>query len=67
MTYELEFSEKAFKEWQKLGATLREQFKKMLQERLAHPHVPSDRLSGLENAYKIKLRNAGYRSQESHS
>ncbi|KPG94833.1 addiction module toxin RelE [Pseudomonas sp. RIT-PI-q] len=61
MTYELEFSEKAWKEWKKLGANLREQFKKKLQERLGNPHVPADRLSGLGNAYKIKLRSAGYR------
>ncbi|MGY3259356.1 type II toxin-antitoxin system RelE family toxin [Pseudomonas chlororaphis] len=61
MTYELEFSEKAWKEWQKLGPTLKEQFKKKLQERLVNPHVPADRLSGLDNAYKIKLRTAGYR------
>lgn len=61
MTYELEFSEKAWKEWKKLGASLREQFKKKLQERLGNPHVPADRLSGLGNAYKIKLRSAGYR------
>ncbi|MCP1478180.1 mRNA interferase RelE/StbE [Pseudomonas chlororaphis] len=61
MTYELEFSEKAWKEWQKLGPTLKEQFKKRLQERLVNPHVPADRLSGLDNAYKIKLRTAGYR------
>ncbi|MEW7854517.1 type II toxin-antitoxin system RelE/ParE family toxin [Pseudomonas chlororaphis] len=61
MTYELEFSEKAWKEWQKLGPTLKEQFKKKLQERLVNPHVPADRLSGLGNAYKIKLRTAGYR------
>lgn len=61
MTYELEFSDKAWKEWQKLGATLKEQFKKKLQERLVRPHVSADRLSGLDNAYKIKLRSAGYR------
>ncbi|EJL07017.1 type II toxin-antitoxin system RelE family toxin [Pseudomonas chlororaphis] len=61
MTYELEFSEKAWKEWQKLGPTLKEQFKKRLQERLVNPHVPADRLSGLDNTYKIKLRTAGYR------
>lgn len=61
MTYELEFSEKAWKEWKKLGANLREQFKKKLQERLVKPHVPADRLHGLGNAYKIKLRSAGYR------
>jgi len=61
MTYELEFSEKAWKEWKKLGETLKAQFKKKLQERLINPHVPADRLSGLGNAYKIKLRSAGFR------
>ncbi|MFW0753721.1 type II toxin-antitoxin system RelE family toxin [Pseudomonas sp. H11T01] len=61
MIYELEFSDKAWKEWHKLGATLKEQFKKKLQERLSNPHVPEDRLSGIDNAYKIKLRSAGYR------
>ncbi|MFC3944268.1 type II toxin-antitoxin system RelE/ParE family toxin [Pseudomonas gingeri NCPPB 3146 = LMG 5327] len=61
MTYELEFSEKAWKEWQKLRATVRELFKKKLQEHLGNPHVPGDRLSGFANAYKIKLRTAGYR------
>lgn len=34
---------------------------KKLHERLANPHVPADRLNGLGNAYKIKLRSAGYR------
>jgi len=61
MTYELEFSEKAWKEWKKLGVNLREQFKKKLHERLVNPHVSADRLNGLGNAYKIKLRSAGYR------
>ncbi|WP_415769569.1 type II toxin-antitoxin system RelE family toxin [Pseudomonas sp. LB3P38] len=61
MTYELEFSEKAWKEWKKLGVNLKDQFKRKLQERLVNPHVPADRLSGLGNAYKIKLRSAGYR------
>ncbi len=61
MTYELEFSEKAWKEWRKLGSELREQFKNKLVERLANPHVPAARLKGLSNAYKIRLRSAGYR------
>lgn len=34
MTYELEFSDKAWREWEKLGAGLRDQFKKKLAERL---------------------------------
>ncbi|WP_224790157.1 type II toxin-antitoxin system RelE family toxin [Pseudomonas fluorescens] len=44
-----------------MGAGLRVQFKKKLAERLLNPHVPADRLKGLGNAYKIKLRSAGYR------
>ncbi len=35
MTYELEFSEKAWREWEKLGAGLRDQFKEKLAERLS--------------------------------
>lgn len=61
MTYELLFLPSALKEWEKLGSTLREQFKKKLAERLETPHVPSDALHGLQDHYKIKLRSAGYR------
>ncbi len=60
-TYELDFTPSALKEWKKLGATLKEQFKKKLDERLHNPRVPKDRLSGDTNLYKIKLRSAGYR------
>ena len=49
------------KEWDGLGATVRAQFKKKLAERLEHPHVPSARLHGAVNRYKIKLRSSGYR------
>ena len=61
MTYELRFRTSALKEWRKLDGTLREQFKKKLQERLEHPHVPASALSGMPDAYKIKLRQSGYR------
>lgn len=61
MSYELAFKKSALKEWQKLGATLKEQFKKKLTERLENPHVPSAALSGATNVYKIKLRKLGYR------
>lgn len=61
MSYELAFKASALKEWQKLGQTLRGQFKKKLAERLDNPHVPSAALSGASNLYKIKLRQAGYR------
>lgn len=61
MTYRLEFLPSARKEWDKLGATLREQFKKKLAERLTHPRVEADALRGMPDHYKIKLRSAGYR------
>jgi mRNA interferase RelE/StbE len=61
MSYRLEFLPSARKEWDKLGATLRDQLKKKLAERLLNPHVPGDALRGLADHYKIKLRTAGYR------
>ncbi len=61
MPYELAFLPSALKEWRKLGATVREQFKKKLVERLVDPRIDSDALSGLPDCYKIKLRAAGYR------
>ena len=61
MTYKLEFKKSALKEWDKLGHTVKEQFKKKLKERLENPHVPAAALSGGQNIYKIKLRQQGYR------
>lgn len=61
MTYKLEFLPSALKEWNKLGATLRNQFKKKLAERLSSPRVAGDALRGMPEHYKIKLRSAGYR------
>ena len=61
MTYELEFRKSALKEWKKLGSTVQEQLKKKLIEVLDNPHIPSNKLSGATNLYKIKLRQAGYR------
>ncbi len=61
MSYELAFLEEALKEWQKLDASVREQFKTKLAERLRNPRVPASRLSGHPDRYKIKLRSAGFR------
>lgn len=61
MTYKLDFKKSALKEWKKLGATLQQQFKKKLIERLENPHIPAAKLSGADNLYKIKLRQSGYR------
>lgn len=61
MSYELRFRKAAWKEWQKLGAPVRNQLKKKLAERLEWPRVESDRLRQVQDCYKIKLRSAGYR------
>ena len=61
-TYELEFDVGALKEWHKLDGSIRAQFKKQLAKRLLAPHVASAKLHGdLQNTYKIKLRDSGYR------
>ncbi len=61
MIYELGFVDAALKEWRKLDPNTLNQFKRKLAERLSDPHVPSARLSGRQNRYKIKLRSLGYR------
>lgn len=61
MSYELKFKREALKEWRKLDASVREQFKSKLAERLDCPRMPSARLHGHPDRYKIKLRSAGYR------
>ncbi len=61
MTYKLEFLKDAKKEWDKLGNTVKIQFKKKLKERLINPEIESAKLSGALNRYKIKLKAAGYR------
>ncbi|AUM72027.1 type II toxin-antitoxin system RelE family toxin [Pseudomonas fluorescens] len=61
MTYSLEFDRRALKEWNKLGETLRQQFKKKLIEILENPRVEANRLRQLPDCYKLKLRSAGYR------
>ena len=57
----LEFHPKALKEWASLNKSEKEQFAKKLKQRLDHPRVEKDKLSGHANVYKIKLRSIGYR------
>jgi len=61
MSYSLTYLPSARREWDKLGETLRTQFKKKLAERLSHPRVAGDALRGMPDHFKIKLRQAGYR------
>ena len=59
--YALFFHDLALKEWRKLDSSIRDQFTKKLLERLDCPRVEKDRVRGVADAYKIKLRTAGYR------
>lgn len=61
MSFKLGFLEQALKEWRKLDGGTRAQFKSKLIERLENPRVPSARLHGHRDRYKIKLRGIGYR------
>lgn len=61
MSYELEFDVRAYKEWQKLGDTIRQQLKRKVVEILENPRVEANKLRNLPDCYKIKLRSSGYR------
>ncbi|WDE97695.1 type II toxin-antitoxin system RelE/ParE family toxin [Lentisphaera profundi] len=61
MSYDLSFLPSAKKEWDKLGHTIKEQFKKKLEKVLNEPRIEQNKLSGHSNLYKIKLRSSGYR------
>lgn len=61
MIYDLAFDRRALKEWRKLDEGVRQQLKKKLAELLRNPRVEANRLHGLPDCYKIKLRSAGYR------
>lgn len=61
MTYRLRFTEDAKKEWDKLDPGIRNKFAKKLKERRDNPRIPSAKLSGIKDSYKIKLLDDGYR------
>ncbi|MBN6063617.1 type II toxin-antitoxin system RelE family toxin [Aggregatibacter actinomycetemcomitans] len=61
MSYIIEFIPSSEKEFRKLDVALRKQFIEKLKERAENPRVPSAKLHGMKDCYKIKLRNAGYR------
>lgn len=61
MTYSLEFKEDALDEWLNLDGSIKELFKKKLEQRLIEPRVPKSKLNGTKDCYKIKLRSSGFR------
>lgn len=62
MIFNIDFDERALKEWYKLDKSIQLQFKKKLKQLQSNPHIESARLHGdLANCYKIKLRSSGFR------
>lgn len=59
--YSLEFLPVAKKELEKLEKTLHVQLLKKLRARLQAPRVQADKLRGMPNCYKLKLRASGVR------
>lgn len=61
MSYTVKFREDALKEWQKLDKAIQQQFAKKLKKCCENPHVPSAKLRGIKDCYKIRLRTSGFR------
>ena len=61
MSYTVKFREDALKEWQKLDKAIQQQFARKLKKCCENPHIPSAKLRGIKDCYKIKLRTSGFR------
>ncbi|WP_323636282.1 type II toxin-antitoxin system RelE/ParE family toxin [Pectobacterium polaris] len=61
MSYSVKFREDSLKEWLKLDKTIQQQFAKKLKKCCENPHIPSAKLRGMKDCYKIKLRASGFR------
>ncbi|AWK42037.1 MULTISPECIES: type II toxin-antitoxin system RelE/ParE family toxin [Photorhabdus] len=61
MIYRVKFREDALKEWKRLDKSVQQQFAKKLKKCCVEPHIPSVKLRGMPNCYKIKLRASGFR------
>ena len=51
MSYKLNFIPISKKEWDKLGSTIKLQFKNKLKKRLENPRIQKDKLSGYSDIY----------------
>ncbi|NHB62131.1 type II toxin-antitoxin system RelE family toxin [Photorhabdus sp. RW14-46] len=60
MIYRVKFREDALKEWKRLDKSVQQQFAKKLKKCCVEPHIPSAKLRGMPNCYKIKLRASGF-------
>ncbi len=60
--YNLKFLPVALKEWKKLDSGIKNEFKKKLEKRLLNPKVPSAKLVGHKDVYKIKLKSVPHKN-----
>jgi len=61
MTHRVKFRTDALKEWNSLDKAIQQQFARKLKKCAESPHIPSAKLRGMPDCYKIKLRAAGFR------
>lgn len=61
MSYSVKFRRDALKEWEKLDKAIQQQFARKLKKCCKNPHIPSAKLRGMPDCYKIKLRASGFR------
>lgn len=61
MSCKVKFREDALKEWHKLDKSIQQQFAKKLKKCCEEPHIPSTKLRGMKDCYKIKLRSSRFR------
>ncbi|XKM13946.1 type II toxin-antitoxin system RelE/ParE family toxin [Orbaceae bacterium ac157xtp] len=61
MSYTVKFRKDAEKEWKRLDKVIQQQFAKKLLKCRENPHIEGNKLRGMANCYKIKLRTSGYR------
>lgn len=60
MTWTVKFREEALKEWHKLDKAIQQQFAKNLKKCCENPHIPSAKLRGIKNCYKINSGLTGF-------
>lgn len=56
MSYKIKFRTDALKEWENLDKSIQQQFAKKLKKCTENPHIPSAKLRGMTDCYKIKLQ-----------
>lgn len=54
-SYTVKFREDALKDWKKLDKTIQQHFARKLKKCCENPHIPSAKLRGIKDSYKIKL------------